>query len=55
MVAAEEIGCTPWELEQQPIYWRERALVKRQAESEAEYQRGSTRKQFEETRKQLGS
>lgn len=51
MVAAEEIGCTPWELEQQPVYWRDRALIKRAAESEAKIQKKQFNDMWEDSKK----
>ena len=38
IVAAEVYHCSPWELEDQPVYWRDRALILRSARVQAEKQ-----------------
>lgn len=33
--AAETLHCPPWELLEQSVYWRDKALIKRKAEAQA--------------------
>jgi hypothetical protein len=39
--ASRYLGCTPWELEQQPVSWRDWALLCENAETWAENERNA--------------
>jgi hypothetical protein len=34
-IAAQECGCTPWEMLKAPVWWKDKALIKRSAEAGA--------------------
>lgn len=33
MLAADRLNCTPWDLAERPVFWREAALAARKAEA----------------------
>lgn len=38
MRAAKYLGVSPWDLDEQPVYWMERALAAEEAESEVQHE-----------------